>query len=120
MVFGHRFFFHQLFDVCAGGDNTFDCVGCRCTLYFCNFHELSRIFTYVKNRHYEFGDKPHVVSGMLLYAKTEEEIQPDDEYQMYGSRVSVKTLDLDLLFADIIAQLNKIAIKHFGDGIYQG
>ncbi|MDD3218112.1 MAG: 5-methylcytosine-specific restriction endonuclease system specificity protein McrC [Lachnospiraceae bacterium] len=83
-------------------------------------NNLYQIFTYVKNRHYEFGDKPHVVSGMLLYAKTEEEIQPDNEYQMHGSRVSVKTLDLNLPFADIAAQLNLIAVEHFGEEIYQG
>ena len=33
---------------------------------------------------------------MLLYAKTEEEIQPDNVYQMHGSQISVKTLDLNL------------------------
>lgn len=29
-------------------------------------------FTYVKNKDTEFGDKPHKVSGMLLYAATDE------------------------------------------------
>lgn len=81
-------------------------------------HNLYQIFTYVKNRHYCFSDKPHVVSGMLLYAKTEEAIQPDNEYQMHGSKVSVKTLDLNLPFVDIAAQLNNIAFKHFGVGLY--
>ena len=80
-------------------------------------NNLYQIFTYVKNRHYEFGDAPHVVSGMLLYAKTEEEIQPDNEYQMHGSKVSVKTLDLNLPFADIAAQLNRIAVEYFCDEI---
>lgn len=82
-------------------------------------NNLYQIFTYVKNRHYEFGDKPHVVSGMLLYAKTEEEIQPDNEYQMHGSRVSVKTLDLNLPFAGIATQLNEIAVEHFGEEVYK-
>lgn len=80
-------------------------------------NNLYQIFTYVKNRHYEFGDAPHVVSGMLLYAKTEEEIQPDNEYQMHGSKVSVKKLDLNLPFADIAAQLNRIAVEYFCDEI---
>lgn len=80
-------------------------------------NNLYQIFTYVKNRHYEFGDAPHVVSGMILYAKTEEEIQPDNEYQMHGSKVSVKTLDLNLPFADIAAQLNRIAVEYFCDEI---
>lgn len=87
------------------------------TLYSNNLYQ---IFTYMKNRHYEFGVEPHVVSGMLLYAKTEEEIQPDNEYQMHGSRVSVKTLDLNLPFVDIATQLNRIAVENFGEEIYQG
>ena len=35
---------------------------------------LYQIFTYVKNKDTEFGDKPHTVSGMLLYAATDEAI----------------------------------------------
>ena len=44
--------------------------------------------------------------NMLLYAKTDEQIQPDAEYQMSGNRISVKTLDLNLEFAEIAKQLN--------------
>ena len=33
---------------------------------------LYQIFTYVKNKEYELKDKDHKVSGMLLYAKTDE------------------------------------------------
>lgn len=75
---------------------------------------LYQIFTYVKNRHYEFGDVPHKVSGMLLYARTEEEIQPDNTFQMHGSQISVKTLDLNQPFTEIARQLNQIAEEHFG------
>lgn len=77
-------------------------------------NNLYQIFTYVKNRHYEFGDAPHKVSGMLLYARTEEEIQPDNTFQMHGSQISVKTLDLNRPFAEIAMQLNQIAEEHFG------
>lgn len=80
-------------------------------------NNLYQIFTYVKNRHYEFGDEPHEVSGMLLYAKTEEELQPDNCYQMHGSRISVKTLDLNLPFAYISAQLDAIVREHFGEAL---
>lgn len=59
-------------------------------------NNLYQIFTYVKNRSYQFGEEKNTVSGMLLYAKTEEEIQPDNVYQMHGSQISVKTLDLHL------------------------
>lgn len=34
------------------------------------------------------------VSGVLLYAKTDEKVVPDNEYMMGGSRICVKTLDL--------------------------
>lgn len=50
---------------------------------------------------------------MLLYAKTEEEIQPDHVYQMHGNQISVRTLDLNLPFVDIAGQLNQIAESHF-------
>lgn len=70
---------------------------------------LYQIFTYVKNKDSEYGDEPHEVSGMLLYAKTDEVIQPDSTYMMSGNRISVKTLDLNCQFPKIVAQLNAIA-----------
>jgi 5-methylcytosine-specific restriction enzyme subunit McrC len=69
---------------------------------------LYQIFTYVKNKDTEFGDQPHKVSGMLLYAATDEAIQPDNSYQMSGNKISVKTLDLNRDFSEIAAQLNAI------------
>ena len=74
---------------------------------------LYQIFTYVKNKDAEFGDRPHTVSGMLLYAATDEVIQPNNSYQMSGNKVSVKTLDLNQDFSQIAAQLNAIAAEHF-------
>lgn len=74
---------------------------------------LYQIFTYVKNKDTEFGDKPHKVSGMLLYAATDEAIQPDNSYQMSGNQISVKTLDLNREFSEIAAQLNEIVATHF-------
>lgn len=43
---------------------------------------LYQIFTYVKNKEYEMREKDHTVSGMLLYAKTDEEIYPNNVYQI--------------------------------------
>lgn len=74
---------------------------------------LYQIFTYVKNKDMEFGDQPHKVSGMLLYAATDEAIQPDHSYQMSGNKISVKTLDLNRDFSEIAAQLNAIVTEHF-------
>lgn len=80
-------------------------------------NNLYQIFTYVKNKDTEFGDKPHTVSGMILYAKTEEEIQPDNVYHMSGNKISVKTLDLNLPFKEIVAQLDAIVVAHFDEDI---
>ena len=60
-----------------------------------------------------FREEDNTVSGMLLYAKTEEEIQPDNVYQMHGSQISVKTLDLNLPFVEIAAQMDRIVESHF-------
>lgn len=76
---------------------------------------LYQIFAYVKNKEAELSGKPHRVSGMLLYAKTEEEIQPDNTYSMSGNQISVKTLDLNIDFPEIKKQLNQIAALYFGD-----
>ena len=75
---------------------------------------LYQIFTYVKNKETELADKPHEDSGMLLYAKTDEEIYPENEYRMSGNRIEVRTLDLDGDFDAIKAQLDGIARKYFG------
>ncbi len=74
---------------------------------------MYQIFTYVKNRDYQFGNEKHKVSGMLLYAKTEEEIQPDNIYLMHGNQIIVRTLDLNMPFSEIKNQLDKIAKEHF-------
>lgn len=74
---------------------------------------LYQIFTYVKNKEIQLAAVPHEVSGMLLYAKTDEIIVPDNSYYMSGNKVIVRTLDLNLDFADIATQLNHIVEEHF-------
>lgn len=78
---------------------------------------LYQIFTYVKNEDYSFKDELHEVAGMILYAKTEEEIQPDNKFKMHGNRISVKTLDLNKPFAEIAQQLNEIAEEYFEEAM---
>lgn len=68
---------------------------------------LYQIFTYVKNKQAEIGDSG-TVSGLLLYAKTDEQIVPDNSYQMSGNQIIVKTLDLNCGFLEIKKQLNNI------------
>ena len=74
---------------------------------------LYQIFTYVKNKEYELREKDHTVSGMLLYAKTDEGIYPNNVYQMSGNQITVRTLDLNLPFDEIAGQLNLIAKTYF-------
>ena len=76
-------------------------------------NNMYQIFTYVKNCDYVFVEEDHKVSGMLLYAKTEEEIQPDNIYQMHGNQITVKTLDLNQKFDIIAKQLDNIVKSHF-------
>lgn len=71
---------------------------------------LYQIFTYVKNL--DTGNTGNV-SGLLLYAKTDELVLPNNVYRMSGNAISVKTLDLDCEFAEIRKQLDKIANSCF-------
>lgn len=81
------------------------------TLHSSNLYQL---FTYVKNKEVELATQPHEVSGMLLYAKTDETVLPNNSYMMSGNKISVKTLDLDCDFSHIAYQLNRIVEDHFG------
>lgn len=67
---------------------------------------LYQIFTYVKNWDVKDGKK---VSGMLLYARTDDEIQPQNTYQMSGNQIHVRTLDLNCMFDKIKEQMDNIA-----------
>ena len=66
---------------------------------------LYQIFTYVKNKDIENSGK---VSGVLLYAKTDEAITPDNDYLMSGNRIRIKTLNLDKDFSEIKIQLDAL------------
>ena len=73
---------------------------------------LYQIFAYIKNHDVHSTGN---TSGMLLYAKTEEEITPDCDFKMSGNKISVKTLDLNVTFEVIEAQLNHIVLSRFND-----
>ena len=68
---------------------------------------LYQIFTYVKNLDTK---KTGAVSGLLLYAKTDELILPNKQYKIGGNPIAVKTLDLDCDFSKIRERLDHIAI----------
>lgn len=69
---------------------------------------LYQIFTYVKNWN---AAPDETVSGMLLYARTDDAVQPDNDYQMSGNQISVKTLDLNNDFSVIANTLELIAAQ---------
>ena len=76
-------------------------------------NNLYQIFTYVKNKEIELRDKPHKVSGMLLYAKTDELNIPNNTYMMSGNSISVRTLNIDCDFWGIKKQLDSIEEEYF-------
>lgn len=69
---------------------------------------LYQIFAYVKNK-----DKSNTgdVQGMILYAKTDEEITPNQEYMMGKNKIAVKTLDLTVDFDTVAEMLDSIAYE---------
>lgn len=79
--------------------------------YTLHSNNVYQIFTYVKNQD---KDNTGDVAGILLYAKTDEDITPDVMLNLGGNQIGAKTLDLNKDFALIAAQLDKIAEDCFG------
>ena len=71
---------------------------------------LYQIYTYVKNEDRTSSGK---VSGMLLYAKTDNDTVPSADFSTGGNRITVKTLDLDADFNEIKRQLDQIVEDYF-------
>lgn len=68
-------------------------------------HNLYQILTYVSNE----DRGRHKTDGMLLYAKTQEEIQPDGKMRLReGNTIYFKNLDLYQDFDGITAQLENL------------
>ena len=74
---------------------------------------LYQIFTYVKNKAASMKDNQQNVSGLLLYAGTDEDIAPNQTYSMSGNRIGVETLDLNQDFSGIKAHLDRIVMDYF-------
>ena len=71
---------------------------------------LYQVYTYVKNQDKKAAGN---VAGLLLYAKTDEDIVPDGWYNMGGNMIGAKTLDLNKDFKEIAKQLDAIAYGYF-------
>ena len=67
---------------------------------------LYQIYAYVMN--YSKGVSGEA-AGVLLYAKTDEAITPNEDMVISGNRISLKTLDLSVDFTNISKQLSSIA-----------
>lgn len=67
---------------------------------------IYQIYTYVKN-----SDKNATgnVAGVLLYAKTDETITPNDDFNMGGNKISLKTIDLNREWSAITKQLDNLS-----------
>lgn len=74
-------------------------------------NNLYQIFTYVKNK--DVANTGNV-SGILLYAKTNEDIVPDEKFVMGGNKMQVKTLDLNQNFENISQQLDGVIFDYWG------
>ena len=72
---------------------------------------MYQIHSYVSNKKATYVGK---VSGLLLYAKTDEEITPNQKFTISGNQFAVQTLDLNVDFSDIEKQLHDI-VKFFFD-----
>lgn len=71
---------------------------------------LYQIFAYVKNRDIR---NDGTVSGLVLYAKANEEIVPDFDGVLCNNRFMIRTLDLNRPFEAIAAQLDHIVTQFF-------
>lgn len=71
------------------------------------FHSanLYQIYAYVKNSD---KDSTGNVAGVLLYAKTDEAITPNSDFNMGGNRIGIKTLDLSRDWSEITEQLESL------------
>lgn len=78
-------------------------------------HNLYQIYTYVKNKDkFKTGN----VSGLLLYAKTNENITPNAEFVLDGHLFQVKSLNLYQSFSEIKKQLDYIVHYYFRNDCY--
>lgn len=78
---------------------------------------LYQILSYVQNKKFELAKtgKPFDVVGMLLYAHTQDSLQPNGfDKNILGNRMMTKTLDLDQEPLEIAKQLDAIAEEIFG------
>lgn len=80
-------------------------------LFYTEFAD--RLPAYVKNKGIELSGTEHGVAGLLLYARTDEPIVPNQSYRMGGNTISVRTPDLNRDFADMRSQMDGMCSAFF-------
>ena len=71
---------------------------------------MYQVLSYVKNKESSFDGE---VSGMLLYAKTDESLTPNQNLKILGNHFCIRTLDLNTDFDQIKNELNEIVNTFF-------
>ena len=82
---------------------------CNCFFYII----LSKFYSQNEFEKFSYKKYLHEFRFSKTENPTEEEIQPDNIYQMHGNQITVKTLDLNQKFDIIAKQLDNIVKSHF-------
>lgn len=77
-----------------------------------NSPNIYQIFTYVKNMDVDNSGK---VTGVLLYARTDELITPNEEVVLSGNKFIFTTLDLNQPFREITKQMDELIFRWIGE-----
>lgn len=77
-------------------------------------NNMYQLLTYIKNKEVETRGE---VAGVLLYAKTQESVVPDQNFKLLGNSFSLRTLDLNTDFEIIKQQLDSLAYSNFNEDI---
>ena len=77
---------------------------------------IYQIFTYVTNKDEELkkSGSNYSVSGLILYAMTDDVVQPNMKTSMGGKSIAAHTLDLNTDWAVIQGQLDNVIKEYFG------
>ena len=73
-------------------------------------NNMYQLLSYIKNKEAEIGG---TVGGILLYAKTQEAVVPNQEFEILGNYYALKNLDLNQDFKSITNTLDTLADNYF-------
>ena len=73
-------------------------------------NNMYQLLSYIKNKEAEVGG---TVGGILLYAKTQETVIPNQEFEILGNYYALKNLDLNQDFISITNTLDALAENYF-------